>query len=80
MPFAICLVSIIILVMLFRKQKEQQKNRCIVILIIVSIFFQPTIIKSLFDNIACEKIEGSQYLKANLLIDCNSDSQTTWVK
>lgn len=79
LPFAICFVSIIILIQRFRKERKKQINRSIVVLIIVSIFFQPSIIKSLFDNVTCEKIEENLYLKTDLLIDCESDSQQKWV-
>ena len=78
LPFAIFFVSILILVR-SRKDRRKQINRSIVVLIIVSIFFQPSIIKSLFDNVTCEKFEDKQYLKADLLIDCESDSKNNWV-
>ena len=80
MPFAIFLVSMIVLGVIFMRKKKSQKIRFIVIVIVVSIFLQPSIIKTLFDNITCETIDDSSYLKANLLINCDTTSQKQWVR
>ena len=84
LPFAIFLISIIALgVKYFRnikiKKQQSQKTRFVVVVIVVSIFLQPSIIKTLFDNITCKQIDDSKYLKANFLINCESSSQKTWV-
>lgn len=79
-PFAIFCVSMIILWVIYMKNKKPQTIRFIVIVIVVSIFLQPSIIKSLFDNITWEEIDGVSYLKADLLIDCDTNSQKEWVK
>ena len=83
LPFAIFFISMISLFLIFlrtKKTKTQQNIRFIVIVIVVSIFLQPSIIKVLFDNLTCEKIEDSNYLKINLLINCDSSYQNEWVK
>ena len=79
LPFAIFFLSFLFLSCLFLKQKKTQQTRFIVILIVVSIFLQPTIIKGLFDNFSCEKIENNQFLKVNRLIDCKSNFHKQWV-
>lgn len=82
LPFAIFLISIIALILLCLKNKKTQKTqktRFIVVVIVVSIFLQPSIIKTLFDNITCKQIDDSQYLKENFLINCETSSQKTWV-
>ena len=83
LPFTIFLISIVALVLLCLKNKKTrktQKTRFIVVVIVVSIFLQPSIIKTLFDNITCKQIDDSQYLKENFLIDCETNSQKTWVR
>lgn len=78
-PVIIMIISFIVLAALSIKTKKSQQIRLTVIFIVVSIFVQPSIIKSLFDNLSCKEIEGNKYLKANLSINCNSDSHVKWV-
>ena len=82
LPFVVFLVALVILagiVLIKKGDKKRQQIRFIAILIIVCIFLQPSIIKSLFDNLTCQNIDGKNYLKANMMIDCNDDSQLKWV-
>ena len=79
LPNVIFFFSFVFLSFIYLKQKKTQRIRFIVILVVVSIFLQPTIITILFDSLSCEKIESFHFLKANRLIDCNSDAHKQWV-
>ena len=79
LPFAIFLISIFVLALIYWRKKKTQKIRFIVVVIVVSIFLQPSIVKTLFDNLTCKQIDGSRYLKANFLINCDTKTQETWV-
>ena len=79
LPFAIFLISILALLILYLKNKKTQKTRFIVVVIVVSIFLQPSIIKTLFENLTCKEIEDSSFLQIDMIIDCNSESKKLWV-
>ena len=82
LPFAVVIVALAILagiVLIKKGDKKRQQIRFVAILIIVCIFVQPSIIKSLFDNVTCENLDGENYLKANLMIDCSDNNQIKWV-
>ena len=79
LPFGIFLIAYIILTLSYLMRKKNRGFRFIVIIIVVSIFVQPAVIKSLFNNLKCKKIENHQYLYANMMIDCNSESHLRWV-
>lgn len=79
LPFAIFLFSYIILTICSFLRKKNGGNRLIVIIIVVSIFVQPAVIKSLFNNLKCKTIENQQYLYANVMINCNSEGYLRWV-
>lgn len=60
-------------------ENSRQTTRFIVIVIVSCIFLQPAIIKILYANISCKKIEESMYLKANFKIRCDSDAREQWL-
>lgn len=63
----------------FLMRKQFQKIRFIISTIVVSIFFQSSVVKILFENIPCKTINGNDYLAKNMAIECNSISHTNWV-
>lgn len=79
LPFVICFFSGLVLIINYLKSKNSQMIRFIIIVIIVSIFLQPTIIKSLFDNLSCKTLDNGSFLIHDMMIDCDSDSYSNWV-
>lgn len=75
--FFIALSSLIVLHFLTRRAK--QTTRFIVIVIVASIFLQPTIVKMLYKNMICKKIDSDYFLSANLQIECESDDRNKWL-
>lgn len=78
LPFFCFFISFFALTTVYFLTKKSQKIRFIVIVIVGSIFLQPTIIKILFENLICKKINGISYLSSNLKIECDSDSHINW--
>jgi hypothetical protein len=78
LPFFCFFCSGIALASVYFVKKKSQKIRFIVIVIVGSIFLQPMIIKILFKNLVCKKINNKSYLVQNLKIDCDSDSHLNW--
>ena len=79
MPFNIVFIAGFILTILLIKKREFRGIRMIIVTIVVSIFLQPPIIKSLFDNLKCITIEKQNLLYVNMLIDCDSNEHKKWV-
>ena len=78
LPFFCFFISFVALSTVYLIRKKSQKIRFIVIVIVGSIFLQPTILKILFKNLVCKKINEISYLSANLKIKCDSDSHVNW--
>ena len=79
LPILIFFVASLFLLVLYIISKRSQMVRFVVIVIIVSIFLQPSIIKIIFDNLACKTIEEKSYLTANMTISCETNSYNYWV-
>lgn len=77
-PILLNLISFFFFFSLYCKTYKPQKNRFIVVYIVSSIFLQPTILKLLFQNLICLKIDGESYLKSNLEENCNTNSYYLW--
>ena len=78
-PFIIFFGAIIIFAIISWIKKYVQKAHIVNTFIIISVFFQPSIIKLLFDNIDCEEIEDIEYLESNMKIECYSNYHIKWV-
>ena len=78
-PIILNLVSFVFFYLLYWKTKKSQKNRFIVVYIVSSIFLQPAILKLLFQNLICMKIDDQSYLKSNLEENCNDSSYNLWL-
>lgn len=78
-PFIMIFLSLIVLVFIYLKSKKSQNIRIIVIIVVVSIFMQPSIIKSLFDNMVCKKIYSNNYLASDFRIQCDETNQKKWL-
>lgn len=68
----------IVRIFLFLKRKRRDSHRFVVIVIVSSIFLQPTIIKMLYKNLICKRINSQSMLTANLMIDCDASDHKKW--
>jgi hypothetical protein len=76
-PFITFLVAVFLLMVInFVTKRTKRMTRMIVILIVSSIFLQPSIIRILYQNIVCKKIDEKNLLADNLNINC--DDQNKW--
>lgn len=78
-PIFLNLISFFFFSVLYFKNKKSQKNRFIVVYIVSSIFLQPAILKLLFQNLICLKIDDETYLKSNLEKNCDNSSYYLWL-
>lgn len=78
LPFVIFMLAGAFLLFLGFYQKKSQGSRFIVIIIVSSIFLQPNIIKTLFENLICTEANGKWFLKTNMDINCESSSYLLW--
>lgn len=79
LPLAIYVIAGVVLLVFFFTTRNPQMIRFIVVLIVVSLFLQPSIINTLFQNLSCRQIDNGNYLTKNLDISCDSDSYKNWV-
>ena len=80
-PFTTYLLAFILLflkLVLFHKKRRELNTKFVVIVIVSSIFLQPNIIKVLYKNLICKKIDDDYLLTHNYSINCNSDSHSKW--
>lgn len=80
-PFITYLFSFILLyikIVIFHKNRKELSTKFIVILIVSSIFLQPNLIKFLYKNLICKKIDDDYLLIQNYNINCNSDTHSKW--
>jgi hypothetical protein len=79
-PFAIIFVAFGIILLLFLlKKKRNQMNRYFCSIIITSVFFQPSIIQKLYENLSCKTMGNSKYVSSVLTLECYTESYNLWV-
>ena len=79
LPLAIYVIAGVVLLVFLFITRNPQMIRFIVVVIVVSLFLQPSIINTLFQNLSCRQIDNGNYLSKNLNISCDSDSYKNWV-
>lgn len=78
LPIFMNVISSFILFLLYMRSGKSQRNRFVVILIVSSIFFQPTMIKILFENMTYINLEGENLLKSYLKQNFDDNSHQFW--
>ena len=78
LPFVIFLLSGLFLFCFGVWKKKPQGIRFIVIIVVSSIFFQPNIIKTLFESLMCMEANGKWFLIVNKDINCNTSGYSFW--
>ena len=79
LPFALFLIAFIVLLIIYLKNHKSQVSRFIVVVVCISIFFQPSIVFQIFNNISCTKIDGKHYITKEMTIDCDDENYREWV-
>lgn len=79
LPLIIYVIAGVVLFLNFISTKNSQIVRMVVVVIVVSLFMQPSIITTLFNNLSCTKMDNASYLVKNMEISCDSDSYHNWV-
>lgn len=80
-PFAIIAGAFIIIYLfyLIKKKKNQIINRLFSAVIITSVFFQPSIIQKLYQNLSCKTMGKGKFIASVLTIECYTDDYNYWV-
>lgn len=79
-PMSAFCVAFGILLLIYLQRGKSQTIRFIVVVVVTCIFLQPTIIKLLFDNLICRKIDHRNFLKEKLIVDCDEEGYKQWFK
>ena len=80
LPYVIIFFSgfILLAIFYFFKKNKPKLYKFVVIIIVSSILLQPTIIKMIYKNMVCRKLNLNLLLTASLELNCDSNSHKEW--
>lgn len=66
------------LVFIMLRMKKGKAIKFGVVVIVSSIFFQPTIVDTMFENLICKRIGEEYVLQSDFNIDCSDKAYKLW--